>query len=362
MEVALSPEVALLQAELHAAHKRATKQQAAVEKLQQRLASSEVQLQQQRQATSAAQVASAVKVFACAKMAAEMNNLHAELQESKKKHQATTAAARTALTERDDALQAVDNERLQHRATKAALEVSARELQASRAAFSAQNDQLLAVRKAMKKQQLAASAALAAQQQSLTTTTQRMQQTTAAAARAFTAASASRWVEARTAAKCNSLLEKVEQVRMQRDAAAAFAGNLSTQLQQANAGRQLAEHALTAGRLHNSAVTIASTTACNLDSCSSPCPSAAHPPAAASPIGGASYPADTDLRDSSDGVGPATPPRRTLSWGQRARSLSVLKLGRYLGGSVSSIMRRSGSEGGSSSSTGSSRGASSGGS
>jgi chromosome segregation ATPase len=360
MKVAMSPETAVLQAELQAAHKAAAKHQSAVGELKQQLSSARAQLQQQRQATATAQVASAGKVFECAKMAAQMNKLRSELQESKHEHQAAVAAARTILTERDEALRAVDAERMQHRATKAALEVSARELQASRAALGIQDAQLRSERKTMKRQQLAASAALAAQQQRLSDVTLRMQHNTEAAARALAAAAASSFTAARTAARCNSLQEEVQQMRMQRDAAAAFAGDLSTQLQQAIAGRQAAEQALAAERRLNSAVAPDLTTACNQDSCSAACPPAAHPAAATSPNVG--YPADTDLQESSDGLNPATPPRRTASWGQRP--LSVLNLVRGWVNGISSDRRR-GSEGGCSSSTGSnssSRGASSGGS
>jgi hypothetical protein len=366
-------------ADLKAQLRSGAKQQAASTKvndnLKQKLKSTQAQLQQQRQATASAQVATQAKTFAYAKLAAQLNQVHTELGQSQKQRQADTEAASLMISglkqaqaqlmsERDAAVQARNEECMQHSVTKAALADSAKELQASRAALSTCEAQLSHARKEQKQQQAKATAALAAAQHRLSTATQRMQQSTEAAARAFAAANASRWIEARTAAESNTLQEKVEQVRMQRDAAAAFAGDLSTQLQQANAGKQVAEHALTAERQHNSALlqraAAALKTACSLDSCSSPCPPAAHPTAAASPTGGASYPADTDLQDSSDDVGPATPPRRTLSWRQMALSV----LGSYLESGVSSIMRRSGSEGGSSSSTGSnssSRDASSGG-
>jgi hypothetical protein len=351
--VSSPPEVAFLQAELHEARQTAAKLQAKLETTRayykQQLDSARAQLQQQRQATATTQVASAGKAFACARLVAEINNLRAELQQSKYKHQAATAAATALRAERDAALQACADERMQHRATQAALAGRVKELQVSHAALSTQDAELGSARKALKQQQQKASAALAAAQQSLSHMTQRLQLTKEAAAKAFAAVGASQFAAARTAAQRNTLQEKVEQVCMQRDAAAALAGNSRTQLQQANAGRQVAEHALAAQRRLYSAAISALTIAWNHDSCSAACSPAAHPAAVTSHT-----PADTDLQDSSDGLVPATPPRRTASWGQRARSaLSVLMLGRHWVGGVSSGRRR-GSEGGCSSSTGSS--------
>jgi hypothetical protein len=148
---------------------------------------------------------------------------------------------------------------------------------------------------------------------------------------------------------------------MQRDAAAARVSDLGTQLQHAETDKQVAEHALAAQRRLYSAALTALAIAWDYDSCSAARSPAAHPAAVTSHT-----PTHTGLQDSSDGLVPATPPRRTVSWGQKARSaLSVLKLGMDRVGGVSSGRRR-GSEGGFSSSTGSSnsssRDASSGGS
>jgi chromosome segregation ATPase len=250
MKVAVSPpqEVAFLQAQLHAARQTAVKQQANINRVteyyKQQLDSAQAQLQQQRQAIATAQVASAGKAFACARLVAEINNLRAELQQSKHKHQAATAEATAARAERDAALQVCADERMQHRATQAALAGRVKELQVSHAALSTQDAELGSARKALKQQQQKAAAALATAQQSLSHMTQRMQLAKEAAAKAFAAAGASQFAAARTAAQRKTLQEKVEQVCMQRDAAAALAGNSSTQLQKANAGKQVAEHAL----------------------------------------------------------------------------------------------------------------------
>lgn len=275
-------EVAFLQAQLHTAHQALTKNQAATATVsayhEQQLASTCAQLQQQRQATVTAQVASAAKTFACARLSAQMNILHAELQESQQQHQAATAAAHIIITglnqahaqlmsERNAARQACADEHRQHRATKAALALTTQELQASCAALSTRDTQLSCARKALTQQQRKASAALGVQQQSLHAMTQRMQQNREAAARAFATASASQFAAARTAAKHSSLQERLQQVRMQRDAAAAFVDDLNAQLQQAHTGKQVAEHALTAERKHNSGVSTALTAAWNqLDS------------------------------------------------------------------------------------------------
>jgi chromosome segregation ATPase len=255
-----SPKVAYLQAELHATHKTAAKQQAEVEPVsadyKQQLSSTQAQLQQQRQAIATAQVESAGKVFSCARLAAQINSLHAETREAKHKHQAATAEATAIRAERDAALQAVADERMHHRATEAALDVSFKELPASHAALGALHIQLSSARQELKQQKQKATAALAAVQQSLSNMTQRMQLNRQAAAKASAAAGASRFAAARTAAQHHTLEEEVEQVRMQRDAAAALAFGLSTQLQQANAGQQVAEHALAAHRrLHSAATT-----------------------------------------------------------------------------------------------------------
>jgi chromosome segregation ATPase len=371
MKVAMSsPKVACLQA----AHTTAAKQQAEIESIRayykQQLDSARAQLQQQRQATATAQVASAGKAFACARLAAQLNNLRADLQEIKHKHQAATAEATALRNERAAALQACADESMHHRATKAALDVSVKELQASHAALGTLHSQLSSACKELKQQKQKATAALAAVQQRLSTMTQRMQLNRQAAAKASAAANASRFAAARTAAQHHTLKEELEQVRMQRDAAAALACDLSTQLQQANAGQQVAEQALAAHRrLHSAAIT-AMALAWNHDSCSAASSPAAHPAAATSPNAGCpaldrGLLADPDLQDSSDGLAPATPPRRTVSWCQSALSaLSVLKLGRDWVGGFSSRRRR-GSEGGFGGSTGSnssSRDASSGGS
>jgi hypothetical protein len=366
MKVAMSsPKVAFLQAELHTAHKTAAKQQAEIVSIRayykQQLDIAQAQLQQQRQATATAQVASAGKAFSRARLAARLNSLRAQLQEIKHKHQAATAEATALRDERAAALQACADESMHHRATKAALDVSVKELQASHAELATLHTQLSSACKELKQQKQKATAALAAVQQGLSNMTQRMQLNRQTAAKASAAANASRFAAARTAAQHHTLKEELEQVRRQRDAAAALACDLSTQLQQANAGQQVAEHALAAHRrLHSAAIT-AMALAWNHDSCSAASSPAAHPAAVTSPNGGC--PSEPNLhQDSSDGLAPATPPRRTVSWCQSA--LSVLKLSRdWVGGFGSG--RRRGSEGGFGGSTGSnssSRDASSGGS
>jgi hypothetical protein len=74
-------------------------------------------------------------------------------------------------------MQACADERLEHRAIRAALEGRVKELQVSHAALSTRDAELGSARKALKQQQQKASAALAAAQQSLSHMTQRMQLT-----------------------------------------------------------------------------------------------------------------------------------------------------------------------------------------
>jgi hypothetical protein len=101
--------VEILEAQLQAADQAAANHQAAsaavIKHLQQRLSSVEAQLQQQRQATADALVASAGKTFTCAKLAAKVNTLRTELQDSQQQQQAATTAAKMTTTKHPSAQQ-----------------------------------------------------------------------------------------------------------------------------------------------------------------------------------------------------------------------------------------------------------------
>jgi hypothetical protein len=350
-------EVGFLQGQLHAATQEAVKQQAAAGAVRREMASTQAQLQQQRQATGAAQMASAAKTFACARLTAELNNLRTELRELQQQHQTATAAANLIITglsqahaqlmsEHDAALQACADEHLKHRATRAALAANAQELQASRAEHSSCDAKLSGASKTRKRQQLKASTALAAQQQTLDTVTQRMQRNKKTAARALTIAAANHFKAARAAAICNRLQQRVDQLRMQRDAGAALVDNLSTQLQQECSIAAALRQVLQQDSKPNS--------------CTTQYPSAAYPTVLSSPM--ASYPTDADTHYSSNAPDPATPARGTLSRVHTAPgALSALTLAREWGSGIS-LVTPCGSKGGSSSSSSnSSRDASSGG-
>lgn len=256
-------EVACLHGQLQAAHKAANQSQAkaaaANASLQQQLASAHAQLQHQCKATAMAQASAAGKTFACARLTAQLNSLRTQLSQAEQQHQAAAEASASTVTtlahglsqlvsQQDAALHALGAEHAQHHETQVRLTATQQDLDTCRAALNACQTQLGSTTKALAQQEDCASATVAQLQQKLDVTTQRMQVNREAAARAFAAAGASQFAAARTAAKHSSLTQRLEQVCLQRDAAAAFVEDLSTQLQQAKSAKATAWRALSAER------------------------------------------------------------------------------------------------------------------
>jgi chromosome segregation ATPase len=201
-------EVALLRAQLHAADQAAAKHKAAtgaaIAHLQQQLFIAQAQLQQQRQATAAAQVASAGKTFACARLSAQANNLSAELQECQKQQQAAIAAASMIMTERKSAQQ-------QLQAALIRLASAQKELQDAQAQAAELQQELGNCRKLLSTRRHTAAdveAVAAVLQDQLDECKLQLRQQFAAATPALAKAEASRWEVASSAAPCAQLQQQ----------------------------------------------------------------------------------------------------------------------------------------------------------
>jgi chromosome segregation ATPase len=203
-------EVALLRAQLHAADQAAAKHKAAtgaaIAPLQQQLFSAQAQLQQQRQATAAAQVASAGKTFACARLSAQANNLRAELHECQKQQQTAIAAASIIMTERGSAQQQLQVARIR-------LAPAQKELQDAQAQAVELQQELGNCRKLLSTRRHTAADveavnAVRQQQDQLDECKLQLQQHFAAATTALAKAEESEWEVASSAAPCPELQQQ----------------------------------------------------------------------------------------------------------------------------------------------------------